>query len=569
MNEWLKKLVSSVKGLWAKWSLVQKIILFAIVAAVVLAFVLLMRFSASPSTTPLFNVAITDTTVLDNILFRLAEENVDASVSASGIISVPDEATARRMRAVLIREDLVPSSVDPWALFDTERWTTTDFERNVNLQRSITQMVTQHIEALDDVDNANVVLTIPERATFASEQDPTTASVIIYPKPGSDITTNKKKIQGIQKLLLKAVQGLQEENITIADSSGNIINDFAGMEASERVDIIAKEQKLIAQLEMKYRADILKSLQVIFSEDRVRDLNIKIDMDMSTRQESGVEYSPITIREDNRNTPYDDSEYRDFLPISSETVTRVWTGTGYNPEGPAGVEGQNPPVYSDMSNLYGTSEETGVRQNNVINTMEYQQERSPSIDRVTVSVNIDGTWDKLYDEETGQLMINPNGTIQRQYVPVPPELLESAILLVQGAIGYNADRGDFVTVQNIQYDRSAQFAEEDAKFIRARNQRTTILISIACVAAVLLAFMVFRFISRELERRRRLRQEEQLRQAQLERERLLMEADQAGMDVTMSVEERHRAELQENAIMMAKEHPEDVAMLIRTWLMEE
>ena len=41
------------------------------------------------------------------------------------------------------------------------------------------------------------------------------------------------------------------------------------------------------------------------------------------------------------------------------------------------------------------------------------------------------------------------------------------------------------------------------------------------------------------------------------------------MEVTMSVEERKRAELQENAVAMAKEHPEDVAMLIRTWLMEE
>jgi len=58
-------------------------------------------------------------------------------------------------------------------------------------------------------------------------------------------------------------------------------------------------------------------------------------------------------------------------------------------------------------------------------------------------------------------------------------------------------------------------------------------------------------------------------QSQLERQRTIMEAEQAGMEVTMSVEERHRAELQENAIMMAKEHPEDVAMLIRTWLMEE
>ena len=56
----------------------------------------------------------------------------------------------------------------------------------------------------------------------------------------------------------------------------------------------------------------------------------------------------------------------------------------------------------------------------------------------------------------------------------------------------------------------------------------------------------------------------------MEREKALWDAKQDGLqDVTMSVEERKRAELQENAIAMAKEHPEDVAMLIRTWLLEE
>ena len=37
----------------------------------------------------------------------------------------------------------------------------------------------------------------------------------------------------------------------------------------------------------------------------------------------------------------------------------------------------------------------------------------------------------------------------------------------------------------------------------------------------------------------------------------------------MSVDAGARMELQENAINMAREHPEDVAQLIRTWLMEE
>ncbi len=568
MNEKLKKLIDSAKGLWTKWSIVQKIILFGIIAAVVVVLVFVTRISAAPTTVPLFDVAITDTVARDNILFRLSEENVEAHVSSDGKISVADQATARRMRSILVREDLVPNNVDPWALFDVERWTTTDFERNVNLQRSITQMVTQHIEALDDVDDANVTLTMPDKALFAADQNPTTASVIITPKPGSDITSNKKKILGIQKLLMRAVEGLTAENIAISDNSGIIINDFEGMEASERVDIIAKEQKWVREQEMYYRAQVLKSLQGIFGKDRVRDLNVKIDMDMSKDIQSGVEYTPIEIKADNPDTPYDDSEYRDYLPISSETVTKRWTGTALTPEGPAGTEGHNPPVYSDMSNLYGTSEETGVKQNNVINTMEYQKERSPTIDRITVSVNIDGTWKKMYDEK-GKLIISPNGEIEREYIPVDAADLAAATLLVQDSIGFTRSRGDSVTVQNIRFDRSEQFQEESMAYMRSRQQKTTILISIAGVAAILIAFMVIRLISRSIERRRRLKQEELLRQSQLEREKTIWEAEQAGMEVTMSVEERRRAELQENAVSMAKEHPEDVAMLIRTWLMEE
>ena len=568
MNEWLKKVVASLKGLWSKWSLVQKIILFAVIVAVVVAFIVMMTFSAQPSDVPLFSVPITDEAARDKIIYRLDEENVSSNVNAAGLITVKDEATARRMRSILVREDLVPSNVDPWNLFDVERWTTTDFERNVNLRRSITEMVRQHIEALDDVDRANVVINVPEKTLLAADQDPTTASVVITPKPGSDITTNKKKIEGIQKLLITSVPGLTAENISISDPSGVIINDFEGMESSERVDIIAKEQKLIKEQEMYYRARILAALQNTFSADRVRDLNVKIDMDMSKRQVSGTEYSPIVIKPDDPNTPYDDSEVRDYLPISTETVTKKWTGTGFNPEGPAGVEGQNPPVYSDMSNLIGTSEESGVKQNNVLNTAEYLEEKSPSIDRITVSVNIDGTWEKEYDEK-GNLIINPNGSIARKYIPVDPAVLASTTSLIQSAIGYDRIRGDTVSVQNIQYDRSAQFAEEDEKFKKAQQQRTTILVSIAGIAAILLAFVVIRLITRSIERRRRLKQEEMLRQSQLEREKTIWEAEQAGMEVTMSVEERRRAELQENAVTMAKEDPEDVAMLIRTWLMEE
>jgi len=48
---------------------------------------------------------------------------------------------------------------------------------------------------------------------------------------------------------------------------------------------------------------------------------------------------------------YDDSLLSDSVILSRAPSTTSWEGTGFNPEGPAGVEGQVPP-FKDMSNLY-------------------------------------------------------------------------------------------------------------------------------------------------------------------------------------------------------------------------
>lgn len=569
MNEWLKKLFSQVKGLWSKWSIIQKIILIGIVAAVIAGLILVSVLSSRPTTVPLFSIPVTDETMRDKIVYRLSQENVKVSLSDAGMISVDDEATARRMRSILVREDLVPGNVDPWNLFDIERWTITDFQQNVNLQRSITAQITRHIESLDEIDRAEVVLGMPEKSLFTADQKPVTASVILMIKPGSDFSENKNKVEGVQKLLIMAVPGLKAENITIVDTSGTVLNNFAEKAASERVDIIAKEQKLIEQLENAYSKKILETLQQNFDRDRVRNINIKIDMDMSKKEVNSTEYFPFTLRPDNQDTPYDDSELFPSVTLSSQTIDKIWKGTVYNPEGPAGVEGQNPPVHTDMTNMYGINQEKSETKNQAINTRQTQEIKSPAIDRVTVSVNIDGVWKRKTDPASGKIVITPAGSIEREYVPVAPEDLDKAKLLVQDAIGYNRTRGDSVTVTNIAVDRTAQFAAEDIAYLRAEQTRRTILLSVIGVIAVLIAFILFRIISREMERRRRLREEELLRQHQLEREKTLWEAEQAGMEVTMSVEERERAELQESVLSIAREHPEDVAMLIRTWLMEE
>ncbi|MDR2476847.1 MAG: flagellar M-ring protein FliF [Treponema sp.] len=568
MNDFFKKFFGRIANLWGRWTLLQRVILIGIAVVVIGGIIALFSVSSSPTLATVIDAPIRDEAALDRIVLRINQEGERATVTANGLVQVANESIARRMRAILIREDLIPSGIDPWAIFDRERWSITDMERNVNFRRAQTAMITDHIKAVDDVDDANVTIVWPDRELFRSDQNPVSASVIITPRPGSDITQNRKKIEGIQKILKFAVEGLKDENIVITDQSGIPLNDFTGMAAMDRLNLIERENKLIQQLEAKYRAQVLQALQSTFSSDRVRELNIKIDMDMSKKAVNTEEFFPIEMVPRDPALSYDNSVRVPSITRSTSTATTKWEGTGYNPEGPAGVEGQTPPAFKDMSNLFGSMTQETDTHNEEINRKVTQEERSPQINRVTVSVNIDGKWKWKYDEE-GHPVIQQDGSIEREYTAVPQEQLRAAQLLVQNAIGYNSARGDSVTVQNIPFDRSREFGEEDAAYFRKKQMQTTIIVFISGLTLLLVGFIIFRMVAREMERRRRLAEEERARREQALRESAMAEAEQEGVDVSISVEERGRMELMESVVNMAKEHPEDCAQLIRTWLLEE
>jgi len=567
MGDLIKKILGHITNLWSKWTMFQRLLLIGIAVLIIAGIVAMFGVSSRPSFVPVFSTPINDPVALDNIVRRIEQENVKSLVT-SGVVQVPDDVTARRMRAILISEDLVPKGTDPWAIFDTERWTATDFTNNVNFRRAQVQMITNHIRALSDVDNANVNIVVPERTLFAQDQNPVSASVIITPKPGSDITTNRKKVEGIQKLLRLAVEGLRDENIVITDQNGVVLNDFTGMAALDRLNLIEREQKQIQQLEAKYRADILRQLQNIYTADRVRDVGIKIDMDMSKKAISIEEFFPFVLRPRTPGLAYDDSEIFKSVTLSSSTSETKWEGTGFNPEGPAGVEGQTPPSFKDLSNLYGKMIQQTKVENEAINKKTSQEERSPEFGRVTVAVNIDGTYKWKYNEKR-EPVVTADGSIERIYTPVSDKELFDAVLLVRGAIGYNAARSDIVTVANIPIDRTKQFNDEDKAYFQRKQLQTTIIIFIAGLTILLLGFIIFRAITREIERRKRQAEKDRQMREQALRESEMMRAEQEGMEVSISVEERSRMELMESVTNLAKEHPEDCAKLIRTWLLEE
>lgn len=568
MLDWLKRLASQIQGLWSKWRPVQKVVFFAITGGALLGLILLVTFSAAPSMVPLLQHSITDEQQRSRIATRLDQEGVDYEITPGNMIMVSNEQVAQRMRSILVREDLIPQQTDPWDLFDVERWTQTDFERNVNLQRAITEQLRQHIVALDDVDAASVNLVLPESELFQQDQDPVTASVIITPKPGSDIRENRNKIQGIERLIQFAVAGLQPENITITDESGVVLNDFENLDAVDRLNVTRREMELKQDIEQRYVSAIQNALSGIYGRSRVEVMNINVEIDLGEKRVETTEHFPIVTVPDNPQTPFNEREFVLSIPRSSESVEEQFQGSGFNPEGPPGQEGQTPPAYQDLQNQQGEWSNTEQRINNEINTRTTTAEPSPQVERITASVAIDGTWQREYDS-SGNVVLEEDGTISRNYTPVSQEELETARSLVRDAVGYDASRGDSVTVQHLQFDRSDQFEQEDSRYRRRQQIQIIVLYALIGLAVLLVSFIAFRLISRELERRRRLREEELARQHQAMREAALRSAEEEGQEVEMSVEERARLEMQENAVNMAREHPEDVAQLIRTWLMEE
>ncbi|MFP4267125.1 MAG: flagellar M-ring protein FliF, partial [Spirochaetaceae bacterium] len=77
MNEFIKKIVSQVKTVWGKLSLIQKLVLFGVTAAAVLGIVMLVSFSSSPSMVPLITAPITDQEKLQRVSSRLDSEGVE------------------------------------------------------------------------------------------------------------------------------------------------------------------------------------------------------------------------------------------------------------------------------------------------------------------------------------------------------------------------------------------------------------------------------------------------------------------------------------------------------------
>ena len=562
MPDW-KKLLEQFKTLLAKLDMTQKIVIGVVIAVIAGSLVAVGGFSSEKNQVVLFprldaKQFATTASKLDDLGFHYTTSGTEA------IFVSPEK--KQEIILALAKENAIPTGVNGWELFDQNEWTETQFDKEMKVRRAVAGHLQKTINLIRDVKSSSVTISWPEKNEYFQDSiKPVKASVLLQFVAGVT-ELDKKTIQGIQTLVYRAIPGVDTKNISIADPMGKIINDFDNVQdrKDHELDLVERKFRIKERERMERLASIRKALGNFYGEDRYDVLRYDIDMRWDEQTTSKQEIYPVVMREDNPNTPYSELETKDSLTVSRKRTREKFRGHGFTPEGPAGTEPNIPPGYKDKDYQKAEYNKDEDIENEEINRRQIEIVKQPwEFKCQSLALVLDGRWERLGEFEHPQ----KGWVYKRKYYPITKSEIDPVKKSLKAAIRYGSC--DQIEVQHLQKDRSKEHAAEDAKLASAKRTKKILIISLVALLVIAVFFFVYHAIKREIERRRRLREEELAAQQQMMREAALRAMDEQGVVEEESLEYRARREMLENVINLAKERPEDVAHLIRTWLADE
>ncbi len=562
MPEGLKNIFNKLVEVWNKLDTTKKITLGIVLAIVVGAFAFIGSYSKKPAMEVLYdNLSASDYAAITKFLEASGYEWKGTGTSTIYVNGLKRQEIITK----LAQENLIPAGVEGWEIFNMSRWDETTFDKNVKLHRAIKGSLEQMLMTLDFVKSARVELAIPQRNNFLTDTEPVKASVVLTLKPGVE-TITRKQVMGIKNLIFRAVPNLKRENITITDNYGKEFVEPDEIDEEQRkLEIVEKKKQIEEKERRKWLNEIQQSLYEFYTSDRISIIRVALTINWDEVKEKQHLVEPVEAEPENPDTPYPD---RKLMPggtliISENARNERFRGNGFTPGGPTGTEQELPPGYRDLDYQRAEYGNNDVIRNYDYNRIEKEINRQPWEERArSIAVAVDGKWIKKGIKEDGSGYI-------REYIPPTKEELKTIEKLLKASILYKASRGDQIVVEHLQKDRTAQFEKEDEELRQKLMMQRLLIVSGISIVAFFLLYLLYRAIKNEIARRRRLREEELAAQQQLMREAALRVADEGAAEVELSIDEKARRELLENAINLAREKPDEVAKLLRTWLNEE
>ena len=198
----------------------QKAMVSVAVLAVVLGGYIFMSWAGKPSYVPLFSnlssadaASITQKLATNKVPYELAEGGEQIMVPAGDVY---------QQRLDMAADGLPSSGSQGYSLLDTAGVTTSEFQQQVEYQQAVSDELEQTIESITGVNSAQVSVVIPQESLFTSSSDQPSASVLVSLDPGSSLTA--EQVQAIVHLVASSVEGLSPNDVTVADSNGDVLN---------------------------------------------------------------------------------------------------------------------------------------------------------------------------------------------------------------------------------------------------------------------------------------------------------------------------------------------------------
>ena len=217
-GNFFSRLVEQLKKFWGDISTIQKAATVGVVLLVVAGLITIVIQQGETGMAYLYeNIEQADLQLFSQELKN--QQFTDFIIDDKGI-KVP-VTQVMPLRLKLAQEGLPAHGNIGWEKFDTQDFTKTEFEQNVNKLRATQGELERTIKSINGIVGARVHIVMPEKSLFKEDEEEPTAAVYVKTFRNNSLTT--RQIRGITHLVAKSVPGLRSEKIAIINQDGRML----------------------------------------------------------------------------------------------------------------------------------------------------------------------------------------------------------------------------------------------------------------------------------------------------------------------------------------------------------
>ena len=349
--------------------------------------------------------------------------------AASGVISVAAE-DIHEVRIRMASSGLPNSSDRGFSmLYQDQGIGTSAFIESARFNQALAEELQRSIASLDSITGARVHLAIPPKSAFIRNRSEANASVVVNLAQGRNLS--EEQVAGIVYLVASSVPDLDPDNVTLIDQRGRLLSGQGG---SSEMQMSNEQLRYGQQIEASLSERVNNLLFPLFGSDNVR-VEVTANINHTAEERTVEQYGqlPPVLRSEQVSeeiTPQADAA---GVPGALAINQQVQDAAADEAVDPAAADTQPDARTSRRS----------TRNYEIDRTISHVKETGGRIDRLSVAVVLNHIEEVVPGAEGEE----PTVTV----IPVPPEQIANIEQIVREAVGFDAARGDTVSVTTAKF----------------------------------------------------------------------------------------------------------------------